>query len=135
MEDIEIWKANFEYPNYEISNLGRIRHIKYKKARKVRARTGKEYLTIELRNKDGKLKSNFVHRLVAKTFLGNHTDLIVDHINRNPIDNRLINLRWISQKENIYNRSKRSKYSEEIIDKIIKLYKSGLSTKDIKIKI
>lgn len=33
-----------------------------------------------------------------------YTDLVVDHINRNKLDDSLSNLRWISPKENANNR-------------------------------
>lgn len=47
-----------------------------------------------------------VHRLVAGTFLDNPENLEeVDHINRNPSDNRVENLRWVSHSDNQRNTS------------------------------
>ena len=50
-------------------------------------------------------KKYAVHRLVAETFLENPDNKpYVDHINRNPYDNRLENLRWVTGSENNMNR-------------------------------
>lgn len=46
-----------------------------------------------------------VHRLVAETFLDNPDNLpVIDHIDRNPSNNDVSNLRWASYKTNVLNR-------------------------------
>lgn len=59
------------------------------------------YKTVKVHNKHYR-----VHRLIAETFLDNpQCKPEIDHINRNPGDNRLENLRWATRSENNRNTS------------------------------
>lgn len=58
------------------------------------------YLAVRLYAGKGR-KMYQVHRLVALTFIPNPKNLEqIDHINQNTKDNRVENLRWVSQSEN-----------------------------------
>tara|TARA_R110000796_G_scaffold179958_1_gene296516 strand:+ start:267 stop:755 length:489 start_codon:yes stop_codon:yes gene_type:complete len=101
----EIFK---DVPNYEgvykVSNKGNVKRIlkggreKFNKLTKL----NNGYLAVQLSlNNKGKIFT--VHQLVAMAFL-NHKPfrykMVVDHINNNPLDNRLDNLQIITRREN-----------------------------------
>lgn len=49
-------------------------------------------------------KSYLVHRLVAECYIPNTENKpFIDHINRNKVDNRVENLRWVTNSENMRN--------------------------------
>ena len=48
-----------------------------------------------------------LHRILAKHFIPNPNNLPeVDHVDRNPLNNSIDNLRWISRSENARNRGR-----------------------------
>lgn len=53
----------------------------------------------------GKKKPYLVHRLLALTFIKREhpSQIYVDHKNRDHLDNRLTNLRWVTPKQNSHN--------------------------------
>lgn len=86
---------------YSVSSLGNIKNNKTGAILKPFYRNG--YSRVQLCN-NGKKKNYSVHRLVAETFIGNYNAKPnVDHINTIKDDNRVINLRWATQKENMNN--------------------------------
>lgn len=99
----EICKPIPGYPNYEVSNWGRIFIVKNgtRIEKLPKPCSGREqYLSIQLWNQ-GQKKKICVHNLVAKVFLGEIPEgYVVDHINNNPSDNYVTNLQIVTIAEN-----------------------------------
>lgn len=102
----EIFKNCFE--NYEVSNLGncrkKLKNGLYKNITGSILNKGGGYKYIQIQ-REGKRKNYLIHRWVAKCFIGEPPEdkPYVDHINRNPADNRVENLRWINHQDNLRN--------------------------------
>lgn len=101
----ENWKTIEDYPNYQVSNLGNVKSLKYHRENKekqlslIKDKDG--YLSVKL-CKNGKIKKFLVHRLVAIHFLPNPQNLPqINHINEVKTDNRVENLEWCTNEYNI----------------------------------
>jgi len=94
------WVAT-KYENVFVNRNGEVKSI-------IR---GKESIRRGTKAKHGYLRLSVgrairfnVHALMAETFLPNpHGLRNIDHINRDKTDNRLCNLRWFSQQDNMLN--------------------------------
>lgn len=64
---------------------------------------------------DGSYLVTYFHRLIMHHYFpqDNENDLQIDHINHDRSDNRLLNLQWVSQSENMHNLSKTNVYEFE----------------------
>lgn len=97
----ELWKEINDFPNYEVSNLGRIRNNNSKRVLKEHI-INSGYKSINMVGKEGKSKSKTVHRIVAKYFVYKPEGKnIVHHKDNNVFNNQADNLEWVTQKENI----------------------------------
>ena len=109
----EIWKDVVGYEGlYMISNLGRIKSFHHKRARILKPGQNKlGYRMLSLfKNEIGKTK--MVHRLIAESFIPNTENKpCIDHINGDPTDNRIENMKWCTHKENLNNPVTRKKMS------------------------
>lgn len=116
----EIWRDINGYNGlYQVSNLGDVKSLNYRNTGKEKIlKTDKVsggYLQVFL-CKNGKVKSYYVHRLVSEHFIDNPDNKpCIDHINADRTDNRVENLRWCTQKENINNPITFDKMSKPII--------------------
>lgn len=108
LEDMEgeVWKDIKGYEGfYQVSNMGRIKSLNYNRTKKHRilkqSTSRKEYLSVQL-NVIKPPKACLVHRLVAVAFIPNPEGKpSVDHKNTIITDNRVENLRWMTQREQI----------------------------------
>lgn len=89
--------------HYKINKQGQIYGIKSKKI--LSPYNNDSYSCVDL-YVDGIRKKKKIHRLLALQYLPNLENfLLVDHIDRNPRNNSLSNLRWCDSKLNGRNRS------------------------------
>lgn len=110
----EEWKSIKGYEGlYMVSNLGRVKSLcgfnghEYVKREKIlnpyKQKAGKNYhRSVVKLFKDGNRKDFKVHRLVADAFIPNpELKSNINHIDGNPLNNRVDNLEWCTQKENV----------------------------------
>ena len=120
----ETWKDIEGYEGlYQVSDFGRVRSLDRKDARGNRIKgtvlaggsDGKGYRTIAL-CRDGDVKNNLTHRLVAKAFLDNPNNLPeVNHKDEDKENNAVSNLEWCTSRYNIMygTRTKRAAKAKE----------------------
>ncbi len=103
LDNLEILVTNdgniFTTNKNKIRSNGRLDN---RKGKKLKPGTDKDgYLRITLTN-NGKRKSYYVHRLVARAYLKDYSDILqVNHKNGIKIDNRIENLEMVTLQENI----------------------------------
>jgi hypothetical protein len=102
-ENIEIWKSLdfLGYPDYMVSNMGKVKSLKFGKEKILRQCKLKDgYLYVSL-SKNNKQKTFKVHRLVAQMFIPNPYNLPqVNHKNEIKTDNNVNNLEWCTASYN-----------------------------------
>ena len=136
----EIWKIIDGYTYCEVSNYGRVRS-KYlnsknkKSAKRIRklSETSKRpnkqgYLCVRMiRDIDGKSVCEYVHRLVAKTFIPNPNDFpYINHKDGNKHNNNVNNLEWCTESDNNYHAYKNDLKNDNC--KVIKIDKNNIVT-------
>ena len=120
----EIWKAIDGFEGmYEVSNLGKVKSLERKVMNNGGLQKRHEKILKENHSKtghcmvvlckDGIVYPKLVHRLVAFAFIQNPENKpVVDHIDTNPMNNRVDNLRWVTTKENCNNELTRKHNAE-----------------------
>ena len=96
------WRKINNYDNYSVSDEGQIRNDKTGRILKQHGqRTGYAQVTL---SKQGKSKTQYVHRIVMNAFKPNpdpqkYTD--INHIDYNKFNNTLENLEWCTHADNM----------------------------------
>lgn len=132
-----------EFDNYDIFEDGRV--FSHKTQKYLRPQNnGNGYLKVYL-YKEGKMFQQYIHKLVAITFIPNpHNYKYIDHIDRNKANNNLSNLHWCSASENINNTAGKARYSvrrtrakhytNELKQNVRKDYSEGLTVMQLHVK-
>lgn len=96
---MSVWKTITDYPNYEVSDAGEVRNVIT--GRVLKGGLGSYgYPRVTLPGH----KIINVHRLVALHFIENPENKpMVDHIDRDRMNNHVSNLRWATPSENVQN--------------------------------
>ena len=116
-EIAEIWLPITDFAGlYEVSNLGRVRSLdarvrtyqgigtRVRKGRVLKLKLQNGGYQIVLLSKSSVVRTFTVHRLVASAFLAKPngvSDLTVNHRDFDKTNNRVENLEWVSQSENL----------------------------------
>lgn len=108
----EIWKRVIEFPNYEVSNKGRVRNPKiWKLMTGVQEKTG--YVSIAF-SKDKHQTKRRLGRVVAETFIRSpKAEEQVNHKDANKANNCADNLEWVTGDENMLHARPRCKRGSE----------------------
>lgn len=135
--DGEEWLTHENFPDFFVSNYGR---IKSKERNKLMfTRVHEKYVDCRISNKEGKKSSPRVHKLVAELFVPNPHNLpVVNHIDGNRMNNRADNLEWVTYKQNtkhavnlgLVGKASR-KLTEELAHDICRKLESGMSIREI----
>lgn len=116
--DTEMWKDIPGFIGYQISNKGKVRSCRVKGLTGVcnynnwhfvipqdcPDRLGVTRLKVRLNNSEGKRCPFFLHRLLYEIFISPiPSNMCVDHIDRDPKNNELSNLRLATKSQNCIN--------------------------------
>jgi len=115
LKDDIVWKDISEFEGeYQINQFGEVkslqrinymkngvpRHVKEKYIAWKTKKNGYKFLQLW---RNGKSKNFYIHRLVAKHFIENPSELDeVNHIDGNKSNNHFSNLEWVTHSENMY---------------------------------
>jgi len=106
----EIWKDIPGFHGYQASNLGRIKYLAYNKIRITYGTICDNGYYIFNIKKNDKRQRCYVHQLILLAFIGRPNEgEECDHIDRNRLNNKIKNLRWVTRKVNALNKSAYSK--------------------------
>ena len=123
------------YPEYSITPDGRVfshkkpggngkgKVLDYSYKRELKPQIDRKgYLKIILEQNTNRMKNTSIHRLVAETYIPNpHNYDTVNHINEDKTDNRVENLEWMSNADNVEYSQAKTRLIETPTGKIIEI--------------
>ena len=140
----EKWKTIKDFPNYSISNFGKVKNNKTKQALKQCFNSGGYLLVCLYFRKKRKKRTFLIHRLVAEAFIGLcPKDKEVNHIDGNKANPYVGNLEYVTRSQNLKHafeiglkdhkgeNSPTSKLTEKNVIRILKLRSKGLTCEKI----
>ena len=99
---IEVWKTIKDFPNYEVSDQGRVRNNDKNLVMSPTKDASNGYMVVNLYTDPKHYKRRYVHRLVAEAFLPNPEEKrTVNHIDCDKTNNVISNLEWATDSENM----------------------------------
>lgn len=126
MENTYEWKPTHIFPNeYLVSNGGQVKSLRTNKI--LRPTTDKDGYLYYVLCVNGERKTVKAHRLVAIAFIDNPLNKpAIDHINGNKQDNRVENLRWVTNKENTNNPLTLKRVVNKAKERLPKMYDAAI---------
>lgn len=138
----EVWMVVEDYPDYMVSNLGRVKSMKRGRELILKGRLRKKlsirhlpYVRVVL-YRDNMANGKLIHRLVANAFIPNPDKLPqVNHLDGDVSNNYVSNLEWATpssnviyslntfgRKERLGESNNKSKFTKEQVQEVRRLY-------------
>lgn len=131
LQSFENWRPIRGFPDYEVSNLGRVKSLSRDYGYGshgdmiLKPDTAKGYKRVTL-FRDCVRHRRQVHRLVAEAFIPNPENLpLVNHKDENKANNRVENLEWCTQQYNANYGTRNSRIGERVSRKVVQLTMDG----------
>ena len=122
----EKWAKIKGFENYQISNIGRLKSLYFGKETIRKSKPTKQgYVRFEL-CKNGKQFIFLAHRLVAEAFIKNpNQKRCVNHKDENKANNNVLNLEWVTHKENNNFGTRGNRIAKSLFKKVCKIDENG----------